>query len=156
MSQKRKVIPKEKQFSFYKEYNFEIRVILLFTLGIFLLVEDLEIKNYIYIFISKTLTIIGDAAVWMRDFIIFLVKQFEVSDIVGITLILYVFYLIINRWRDRTIERYSKLINCSKCGGDLHRIRKTYNHKMMSIIYFITVKHYQCKSCPNKEIKLVR
>ena len=48
MKQKRKGLIKPRHNSFHKEYSFEIRVILLFTLGIFLLVEDLEIKQYIF------------------------------------------------------------------------------------------------------------
>ena len=45
---KRKGLIKPGRNSFHKEYSFEIKVILLFTLGIFLLIEDLEIKQYIF------------------------------------------------------------------------------------------------------------
>ena len=54
--------------SFHKEYSFEIKVIILFTLGIFLLVEDLEIKNYIYEFIRTVLFTIGNGINFIKDF----------------------------------------------------------------------------------------
>ena len=94
MKQKRKELIKPRHNSFHKEYSFEIKVILLFTLGIFLLVEDLEIKQYIFEAIRRFFFTIGLGIKWFRDSIQFLIKQFEVSDIVGISLILYVVYLV--------------------------------------------------------------
>ena len=53
MAQKRKGITKPRHQPFLLEYSFEIKVVILFALGIFLLVEELEIKNYIYTFIKQ-------------------------------------------------------------------------------------------------------
>ena len=157
MKQKRKGLIKPRHKSFHKEYSFEIKVILLFTLGIFLLVEDLEIKQYIFETIRTIFFTVGLGIKWFRDSILFLIKQFEVSDIVGISLILYVVYLVANRWRDRMIDRYTDLSSCPQCGGDeIQRIKKNWKHKIMGIIYSAKVKHYQCKQCRHKEIKLVR
>ena len=156
MKQKRKGITKPRERKFHQEYSFEIKVVVLLGLGIFLLVEDLEIKHYIYEFIRAILFSFGNGIKWFRDMIIFFLKQFEVSDIVGISLIMYVMFLIANRWRDRMIERYANLTNCPKCDGSLKRIRKNWNQKAMSILYFVNVKHYQCTECMNKEIKLVK
>ena len=157
MKQKRKGLIKPRHNSFHKEYSFEIRVVLLFTLGIFLLVEDLEIKQYIFETIRTIFFTIGLGIKWFRDSILFLIKQFEVSDIVGISLILYVVYLVANRWRDRMIDRYMDLHSCPQCGGDeIQRIKKNWKHKIIGIIYFAKVKQYQCKQCGHKEIKLVK
>ena len=157
MKQKRKGLTRSRQNTFYKEYSFEIKVIILFTLGIFLLVEELEIKQYIFEFIRIILFTTGRAIEWSRDSIIFLIKQFEPSDIVGISLILYVFYLVANRWRNRMIDRYSDLAECPKCGSsEIHRIKKSWNHKVISILYFVNVKNYQCKKCSHKEMKLIK
>ena len=156
MKQKRKGITKPRHKSFHKEYSFEIKVVILFTLGIFLLVEDLEIKHYIYEFIRIVLFSIGNGIEWLKNIMVFLIKQFEVSDIVGISLILYVMFLIANRWRERMIDRHSNLRSCNLCRGGIQRIKKNWNHKVMSILYFVSVKHYQCKECKHKEIRLVK
>ena len=125
MKQKRKGLIKPRHKSFHKEYSFEIKVVLLFTLGIFLLVEDLEIKQYIFEAIRTIFFTIGLGIKWFRDSILFLIKQFEVSDIVGISLILYVVYLVANRWTDRMINRYMDLHSCTQCGsGEIQRIKK--------------------------------
>ena len=157
MKQKRKGLIKPRNNSFHKENSFEIKVILLFTIGILLLVEDIEIKQYIFEAIRTIVFTLGLGIKWFRDSILFLIKQFEVSDIVGISLILYVVYLVSNRWRDRMIDRYMDLNSCPKCGSDeIQRIKKNWKHRVMGIIYFTKVKHYQCKQCGHKEIKLVK
>ena len=137
MAQKRKGITKQKHKPFISEYSFEIKVVILFALGIFLLIEDLEIKNYIYTIIRFIMFTMGDIIVWLRNNTLFIIKQFEVSDLVGISLIIYVLYLIAERWRERMIERFGKLTNCPKCGSDLNRTRKEFKHLVMSYIYFI-------------------
>lgn len=156
MAQKRKGIIKPRHEPFLKEYNFEIKVVLLLGLGIFLLVEDLEIKHYIYLFIRKVLVTTGGGIAWFRDGLFFLANKVEASDIVGISLILYVLFLIANRWRERMIERFSQLVDCPECGGTLHRIRRNLNHKFLSVLYFVNVKHYHCKACSYKGMKLVK
>ena len=154
MAQKRKGITKQKHKPLFSEYSFELKVVILFALGIFLLIEDLEIKNYIYTFIRFIMFTIGDIIIWFRNYTLFIIKQFEVSDLVGISLIIYVLYLIAERWRERMIERFSELRNCPQCGSDLNRIHKELKHIIMSYIYFLQVKHYHCTSCSYKGIKL--
>jgi hypothetical protein len=156
MPQQRKGIVKPRRKSFYQEYNFEITVIILIALGVFLLVEDLEIKHYIYEFVKVILLSIGDFIKMMRDGTLFIVDIFEVSDMVGISLILFALFLVANRWRERMIERYSSLSDCPKCGGNLHRIQRNQNQRFTSMIYFVTVKHYHCKACDYKGIKMAK
>jgi hypothetical protein len=156
MAQKRKGIAKPRHQPFFKEYNFEITVLFLIALGIFLLVEKMEIKHYIFVFIKTILFTVGDFIKLLRDGTIFVVDKFEVSDLVGISLILFALFLIANRWRERMIVRYSVLKNCPECGGNLHRIRREFNHKLTSFFYFIEVKHYHCKICDYTGIKMAK
>ena len=156
MPKERKGIPKQKRKLFYQEYNFEITVVLLIALGVFLLVEELEIKHYLYEFIKVIFFTIGSFIKLLRDGSIFIFDKFEISDLVGISLILLALFLIANRWRERMIERYSVLRNCPDCNGDLQRIKRDFNQKMTGLLYFLTVKNYRCKSCNYTGFKLVR
>ena len=55
------------------------------------------------------------------------------------------------------INRYMDLNSCPQCGSDeIQRIKKNWKHQVIGIIYFVKVKHYQCKKCGYKEIKLVK
>ena len=156
MPKERKGIPKQKRKLFYQEYNFEITVVLLIALGVFLLVEELEIKHYLYEIIKVIFFTIGNFIKLLRDTSIYIIDKFEISDLVGISLILLAIFLIANRWRERKIERYSVLKNCPDCNGDLQRIKRDFNQKMTGLLYFLTVKNYRCKSCNYKGFKLVR
>ena len=156
MPKTRKGIPKPKRKLFYQEYNFEITVVALISLGVFLLIEDLEIKHYLYEFIKVIFFTIGNFIKMLRDGSIFIINKFEISDLVGISLILLALFLIANRWRERLIERHSVLRNCPDCNGDLQRIKRDFNQKVTGFLYFVTVKNYHCKSCDYKSFKLVR
>ena len=156
MPKERKGIPKPKRKLFYQEYNFEITVVLLIALGVFLLIEEMEIKHYLYEFIKVIFFTIGNFIKLLRDTSIYIIDKFEISDLVGISLILLAIFLIANRWRERMIERYSVLKNCPDCNGDLQRIQRDFNQKMTGYIYFLTVKNYRCKSCNYNGFKLVR
>ena len=59
MAKKRKGIAKPRHQPFLEEYSFEIKVVILLALGIFLLVEELEIKQYIWNFIALIFFSIG-------------------------------------------------------------------------------------------------
>ena len=156
MPQKRKGISKRIKKPFLIEYNFEIKVIFLLALGIFLLVENLEIKQFIYLVIRELIFSIGHGVKWMRDFVLLLIAKIEISDLVGISIILYVLYLIGDRWRERMINRFSNLKYCPKCQGDLQRIKRSFKHRLMSNLYFVNIKNYKCKICNYDGIKLVK
>ena len=153
----RKGIKKHKrQGSFISEYNYEITIVVLIALGIFLLVEDLEIKHYMYLGLRWFLFSIGDIIIGIRDNIILLLEKdlFELSDLVGISLILFALHLAAKRWRDREIERYSELSICPKCGGKLQRVQRTPKQKIISLFYVAQVKNYSCRECAFKGIKM--
>ena len=156
MKQKRKGATKSKYKLFFKNFNFEIKVISLLALGIFLIVEKLEIKHFLFELIKLIIFNIGKIIQWLLNKSAFFIMRFEFSDIVGISILLYVLYLIINRLRERLFNRFPNINNCSKCNGKIHRIRKKWKHKVLSYVYFITVKHYQCTECNYQEIKLLK
>jgi len=150
----RKGIKKEKPKSFFKEYNYELTAVFLIFLGIFLLVENLEIKHYIYLFIQKILFSLRFVFSKIFSAFIIIIKRFETSDIVGIVLTLIGFYMLLKIWRDREISRYSYLQNCPDCGGNLRRIPRTPKQKVSGIIFGSKIKHYSCNICDYKGIKM--
>jgi len=153
----RKGIKKHKrQGSFISEYNYEITIVVLIALGIFLLVEDLEIKHYMYLGLRWFLFSIGDIIKGIRDNVILLLEKdlFELSDLVGISLILFALHLAAKRWRDREIERYSELSICPNCGGKLQRVQRAPKQKIISFFYVAQVKNYSCRECEFKGIKM--
>ena len=126
----------------------------LILLGIFLLVENLEIKYYIYIFLQKIFfSLIFVFSKILNSFLI-IIKQFETSDIVGVALTLIGFYMLLRIWREREISRNSYLQNCPECGGNLRRIPRTSRQKVSGVIFGSKIKHYSCNICDYKGIKM--
>ena len=156
MKQKQKGATKSKYKLFFKNFNFEIKIVSLLTLGIFLLVEELEIKQFLLELVKLIIFNTGKVIQWILKKSAFFIEGFEFSDVVGISILLYVFYLIANRSRQKLFNRFPNINNCSKCNGKIHRIRKKWKHKVLSYVYFITVKHYRCTDCNYQEIKLVK
>jgi len=154
----RKGIKKTKHYSFFREYDYEILIVVLIGLGIFLLVEDLEIKHYMYLGMQWFLFSIGDIIKNIRDNIILLFEMdiFELSDLVGISLILFALYLAARRWREREIERYAEIKDCPDCGGKLQRIQRTSKQKIISFLYAAQVKNYGCRKCAFKGIRMLK
>ena len=156
MAQKRKAIGKRTQLSKLKEYNFEINVIILLGMGIFLLVEDFEIKQFIAVRIRFILITFAQIIGIARDAIINNIKLLEGSDLVGIIFIISAIYLIINRWREKIINQFSILRECPKCGEKLHRIHKNNFQRFFGLLFFLNIKNYKCNSCAFKRIKLTK
>ena len=156
MAQKRKAIGKRTQLSKFKEYKFEINVIILLGVGIFLLVEDFEIKHFIAVRIRFILIFIADIIGIARDAIINNIKLLEMSDLVGIIFITFAIFLIVNRWREKIINQFSVLIECPKCGEKLHRIHKNNFQRFFGLLFFLNIKNYKCNSCAFKGFKLTK
>ena len=76
----RKGIKKSKNYSFIKEYDYEILIVVLIALGVFLLVEDLEIKHYMYLGLRWFLFSIGDIIKIIRDNLILLFQKMNTID----------------------------------------------------------------------------
>ena len=58
MKRKRKKSKTKNEVSFFKEYNFEITVFAMFLLGIFLLVEKMEISQTLFKVIKATIRVV--------------------------------------------------------------------------------------------------
>ena len=145
-NRKRKRI-KNNSKPFSKEYNFELLVLGLFTLGFFLLWEKWNIKYIVWVGITSTalfvITFLRNVSVRIGS----LLSGVETSDLIGIILILIAIVLVLNRARLRTIERHPNLVSCPKCDSGLRRVHRKTKHKIQSWFYLCKFKRFKCKSC---------
>ena len=141
--------------TFLKEYNFELLVLGLFTLGFFLLWEKWNIKSLVWGGITRTalfvITFLRNVSVRIGN----LISGVETSDLIGILLILTGIVLVLNRARHRTIERHPNLTSCPKCDSGLRRTHRKTKHKIQSWLYFCKVKRFKCKSCSFDDIAMI-
>ena len=144
---KRKRKKPETKEAFHKKYNFELYLFFMLSLGIFLLVEDMEISHNLYNFGKLVLFLLADTVKLIRNIIIDFFTKFELSDLVGITLISIVIYLLTIRWRYRLLNQFQKITHCPKCEEKLKRIPKKINYRILSFILSLRIYFFQCSEC---------
>ena len=152
----RKQVKKNKKTeSFYRKYDFEILILGLFLMGFFLLWEPWQIKSIVWDFITKTartgVILIRDIAVGLGT----IISGVEISDLVGIALILIALILVINRARIRFIKSHLNISSCPQCEGDLRHTHRKTKHKFLELLLFCKVKRYSCRKCSFDGIAMV-
>ena len=147
MGQRKRKRKRNNRKSIYKEYNFEMLVLGLFTLGFFFLWEKWNIKSITWGAITtstvRIVTFIRNVSVRVGE----IVSAVETSDIIGIVLILIALILVLNRSRLRIITYYPTLSSCPQCEGDLRRTHRKIKHKIQEFILFCKIKRYRCRKC---------
>ena len=154
MKRKRKKSNTKKEVSFFKEYNFELTVLGMFLLGVFLLVEKMEISQTLFKIIKATIFLFADFIKSIRDSIYNILSWLELSDLVGIILILFALYLIALRIRVRLQMLYPKVYKCQNCDNKnkLKRIPKRLKHRIIHFALRLRVYYYQCDDCYKKQL----
>ena len=115
--------------------------------GIFLLFEKMNIKSELFSIFSNILIFIFEIILSILLFVTNIISRIEISDLVGIILIIISLLLIFRRIRIRIIQRFNKLSDCPQCGQDLKRKSRTTNQKILSWILYIKMMHYSCSKC---------
>ena len=157
MKRKRKKSNTKKEVSFFKEFNFEITVFAMFLLGIFLLVEKMEISQTLFKVIKAIIFLFADFIKAIRDSIYYTLSWLELSDLVGIILILFAVYLVALRIRVRLLMMYPKVYECQNCDNQnkLKRIPKRLKHRIIHFVLQLRVYYYQCDECYKKQLIII-
>ena len=126
-------------------------------IGIFLLVEQMEISQTIFNFIRKIIFLFADMIKVIRDKFYEIFNWIEVSDLVGLILIGFAGFLITIRARIRLLTKYQKINECPECkpGFKLKRIQKKLKHRIIHIILRLRVYNYQCQNCYKKQLVIL-
>ena len=107
----------------------------------------MHIKSELLIIFNNIIKFIIEIISSILLFVTNIISRIEISDLVGIFLIIISIFLILRRIRIRIIQKFNKLSDCPKCGQDLHRKRRTTNQKILSWILYIKIMNYSCSKC---------
>jgi hypothetical protein len=133
--------------NFIKKYSFELLILFLITSGVFLLVENLEIKSTILAYIKYILKYILSFLQNIFSSFSTFISTREGSDIIGMLFILTAFILIYFRYRKMAITDWNCGKNCPECESKMIRKKKDPIHKILARILFIKIRHYFCEKC---------
>ena len=154
MQRKRKKSGKKQAPSFFEEYKFEITITLMIIVGVFLLIENMEISQTIFLLLKTIIFFFADTIKVIRKLIYDLFHWLEISDLVGVVLILLAGLLVAIRTRIRLLSEYQKISQCQNCDSQnkLKRIKKRMKHRLINIILRLRVYYYQCDNCYKKQL----
>jgi len=147
-SKKRKII------SIVKKYNFELLTGILLFFGLFLLLEDFELKEFIKNFSTRIYESVKYFIFYFYTSAFEFILKIEGSDIIGLILIFSAILLIFLRWRNNLIYQYSSSEFCFNCKGKLQRIKRKNKIKIFAFLIRLKVKKYQCKDCKLQSYKI--
>ncbi len=133
--------------NFLKEYRVEIFALLFVLVGVFLVIEKMDIRGTILQVILQTgvsaKTFLQSALKVVSGYI----TSFTLSDLIGWILIIAtgVFVLWRFRYRFSRSERWRATV-CPRCGGPIHRIHRTSLDRILSKTFLPHVYRYQCEN----------
>ncbi len=133
----------------WQDWWVEIVVAVLVLLAVFLLVEQMDIRETLFAWIVGVFDGLGDAGQGLVEGVKRFVRNTTLSDLIAYTLILVVLGLAVwrIRWRLLNSPRFTEQA-CPACGGDIHRIHRRTRDRLVNL--FVPVRRYQCKDpdCP--------
>lgn len=146
---------KQRKPSFWREFSFEIRVTSLIIIGVFLILEEMEIKETAWYWIKYISTNVGGFLADLAQQSVDVISQIEVSDIVGFIMIIIAIVMMIGRVRRKMMIRHSTLYSCPNCDIELQRKHRTPFHRFLELTLFVKIKHYSCNKCSFDGIQIV-
>lgn len=130
---------------FWREWRVEIVIALLVCLAIFLLVEQMNIRQSMYVGLVGLVGWLSRTVAGVLEGLVRLARGTTVSDLTAYLLLLVVAGLVIWRVRHRllTLPKFSD-IECPRCGGELARIHRRWPDRVLSL--FVPIRRYQCQN----------
>lgn len=128
---------------FLREYRIELIAALMALLGIFLLVERMQIRVTIFRTMHLAWRAVSGAVGAVVRAVIYRILPITVSDLIGLVLIVLSIVIVLWRVRVRLIQRLTGT-TCPVCGGDLHRSRRNRLDRLVSLL--LPVRPYRCRN----------
>jgi len=128
-----------------KEHKIEIAIVLLILLGIFLLIEQIELRSLFANGLQVFQTSLKKLLSLMKTGVKFYVLSLSLSDFIGWILLVLAIVLAIWMVRNRFTHSASvQATSCPKCGSALHRIHRKYFDRLLSRTIFPHARRYRC------------
>jgi hypothetical protein len=132
---------------FLREYAVELVAAFLAFLGVFLLVEQMEIRVTILRLLRQTWRAVRGAIEASVGAVSHRIVHITTSDLLGLGLIVLAIVVVLWRVRVRLMQRHAGS-TCPICGGELHRRHRRWSDRVLSLL--VPVGRYRCR---NKECR---
>jgi len=128
---------------FLREYRVELVAALMALLGVFLLVERIQIRVTIFrTMLLAWRTISGAVGALVRA-VVYRITHITVSNLIGLVLIVLSIVIVLWRVRVRLTQRLTGS-TCPVCGGELRRSHRHWLDRLISLL--LPVRPYHCRN----------
>lgn len=129
----------------WREFRVELLLTLLILFGLFLLVERLNIRQTLWLWLSGAgKALVSGVTAAVAATLNFLTNR-TASDLTGLALILGAVGLLAWRTRRRIIQSPSLSDKaCPRCGKELHRVHRASGDRLIG--FFLPMRRYLCTS----------
>lgn len=135
---------------FWARHWFELVVAGLLSAGVFLLLEQFEIKETLWNLARQGYRFLIAAGRRIVESGTGLLATVEKSDLVGLALILLACVLLYWRLRERCVgahENQDEPHDCPNCGHHLDRAHRTPLQRLASVLLWARIRRYVCTEC---------
>jgi len=132
---------------FLSEYKVELAALFLAAFGVFLLVEQMDLRQKMAEILQSIAAILSLLFNQSENVFFNYLRNLRPSDLLGWILILSVLVFIILRIRYRfaNSDRW-KVETCPICGSDLHRTHRSTLDHILSKIFLPNARRYRCNN----------
>jgi hypothetical protein len=132
---------------FLKEFRVELIALLVVLLGVFLLIEQFDIRITVYQFLEQLVISINQFIQFSKERLWAYFRSFTLSDLLGWILIIGTLIFVAWRARYRFLRSdYWRSRTCPKCGSSLERIPRKRVHHILSKTLLFQGRRYKCSN----------
>jgi hypothetical protein len=128
---------------FLREYKIEVVAALLALLGIFLLVERMQIRVTLFRIVRSAWRTVSGAMGSVINVLVYRVLHTTTSDLIGLVLIVLAIVMVLWRVRVRLAKRLAGR-TCPLCGGELRRSHRRWQDHLLSLL--VPVVRFRCRN----------
>ena len=137
--------PGQRLIDFWSEWRFELVVVLVILVGLFLLLEQVQLRELAADWWAAGLEGLKTAGSGFLRRVGNFLQRLTFSDLIGGALLIAALVLLYlrGRWRLMTMERFTARV-CPGCGGRLHRVHRRPIDRLVNVI--VPVVRYRCRN----------
>jgi len=131
----------------YNSYGTDLLISGLMILGVFLFRTEIPFQMIIFSATQLVGKAFSDTKEFLGSIFIDPLLRMEISDIIGLFLIVYASGLFIGQLRKRMISSSSEANECPACSHKLHRIHRNRWQRLLSNSLYLSSGFFQCETC---------
>ena len=130
---------------FMRRFGFEIIWLVVVVIGVFLLLEQMNIRDTLISGSQNTMAGLAKGGSQLGTTVADRLESFSLSDAIGIILVLGALLALALRIRWQLLRAVSlSRLKCPRCGAEIHRVHRRRLDRLVS--YYVPVKRYRCFS----------